>query len=38
MPVRTLVPGAGHAWVGAGVAFKQAGVRQAGTLLVVWEP
>lgn len=37
VPVRTLVPGPGHAWVGAGVAFKHATVRQVGTLLVVWE-
>lgn len=34
---RWLVPGPGHAWVGRGVAFKHAGVRRAGTLLVVWE-
>ena len=32
---RTLVPGPGHAWVGAGVAFKDK-KRRAGTLLVVW--
>lgn len=32
-----LVPGPGHAWVGAGVAFKHKGVRRAGTLLVVWD-
>jgi len=31
-----LVPGPGHAWVGAGVAFRQTKQRQAGTLLVVW--
>lgn len=37
VPVRTLVPGAGHAWVGAGVAFKDRAVRRAGTLLVVWD-
>jgi len=35
-PARALVPAAGHAWVGTGVAFKPA-KRQAGTLLVVWE-
>src|SRR5215472_12091606 len=34
-PARALVPAAGHAWVGTGVAFKPA-KRQAGTLLVVW--
>jgi hypothetical protein len=32
-----LVPGPGHAWIGAGVAFKHRAVRRAGTLLVVWE-
>jgi hypothetical protein len=32
---RQLVPGPGHAWVGAGLAFCHH--RQAGTLLVVWE-
>ena len=31
-----LVPGPGHAWVGAGVAFKDKPDRLAGTLLVVW--
>lgn len=36
-PVRTLVPGAGHAWVGAGVAFATAARRRAGTLVVYWE-
>jgi hypothetical protein len=36
-PARTLVPGAGHAWVGAGTAFKHRDVRRQGTLLVVWE-
>lgn len=30
------VPGPGHAWVGAGVAFKDKPDRRAGTLLVVW--
>jgi hypothetical protein len=34
---RTFIPGPGHAWVGAGVAFKHQAVRQRGTLLVVWE-
>jgi hypothetical protein len=37
VPVRTLVPGPGHAWVGAGVAFKQPKVQRQATLLVVWE-
>jgi Transposase DDE domain len=36
--VRALVPGAGHAWVGAGTAFKDRATRRAGTLLVVWDP
>jgi hypothetical protein len=36
-PARTLVPGPGHAWVGAGTAFKHRQVRRQGTLLVVWE-
>lgn len=36
-PARTLVPGPGHAWVGAGTAFKHRGVRRRGTLVVVWE-
>jgi hypothetical protein len=33
---RDLVAGPGHAWVGAGVAFKDRPARRAGTLLVVW--
>ncbi len=33
---RRLVPGPGHAWVGAGVAYKPS-KRQKGTLLVVWD-
>lgn len=37
-PARTFIPGPGHAWIGSGVAFKHRGVRQRGTLLVVWEP
>jgi hypothetical protein len=32
----TLVPGPGHAWIGAGIAFKDKPDRRAGTLLVVW--
>ena len=38
VPARTLGPGPGHAWVGAGVAFKDRPDWRAGTLLVVWEP
>jgi hypothetical protein len=34
----TLVPGPGHAWAGAGVAFRHAPGRQRATLLVVWAP
>ena len=33
---RDLVAGPGHAWVGAGVAFKERAQRRAGTLVVVW--
>jgi hypothetical protein len=36
-PARTLVPGVGHAWVGAGTAFKHRDVRRQGTLVVVWD-
>jgi hypothetical protein len=36
-PVRTLVPEAGHAWVGAGTAFKDRATRRDGTLVVVWD-
>jgi DDE family transposase len=34
---RALVPGPGHAWAGAGVAFKERPLRRAGTLVVVWD-
>lgn len=37
LPARTFVPGPGHAWVGAGVAFKHRTVRRAGTLVVMWD-
>jgi hypothetical protein len=37
VPARTLVPGPGHAWVGAGTAFKHRPVRREATLVVVWE-
>jgi hypothetical protein len=33
----TLVPGPGHSWIGAGVAFKHRAKRKPGTLVVVWE-
>lgn len=33
-----LVPGPGHAWVGAGMAFKHRPTRLPATLVVVWEP
>jgi hypothetical protein len=36
-PARELVPGAGHAWVGAGTAYKHRDVRRQGTLVAVWE-
>jgi hypothetical protein len=36
-PARTLVSGPGHAWVGAGTAFKHHHVRRQGTLVVVWD-
>jgi hypothetical protein len=37
VPARTLVPGPGHAWVGAGPAFKDRATRRDGTLVVVWD-
>jgi hypothetical protein len=36
-PARTLIPGPGHAWVGAGTAYKHRDVRKPGTLVVLWE-
>lgn len=36
-PAQTLVPGPGHAWVGAGTACQHGHVRRTGTLMVVWE-
>lgn len=36
-PAKTLVPGPGHVWVGAGTAFKHPHVRRIGTLVVLWE-
>jgi hypothetical protein len=35
-PARALVPGPGHAWVGAGRAFHPKRKRVPGTLVVVW--
>jgi hypothetical protein len=35
-PAKTLLPGPGHAWVGAGTAFKHRDVRRQGTLVAVW--
>src|SRR5215204_3442612 len=32
-----LLPGPGHAWVGAGIAYKDALKRKAATLVAVWE-
>ena len=36
-PARALLPGPGHAWVGAGTAFKHGQVRRQGTLVAVWD-
>jgi Transposase DDE domain len=36
-PAARLVPGPGHAWIGAGVAYKDAPKRTAATLIVLWE-
>jgi Transposase DDE domain len=36
-PARDVVPGPGHAWVGAGTAFKHRDGRRRGTLVVVWD-
>lgn len=33
----SLVPGPGHAWVGAGTAYKHRPARRAATLVAVWE-
>ena len=35
-PVRWLVAGPGHAWVGKGEAFKDRKVRRKATLVIVW--
>jgi len=36
LPAIKLVPGPGHAWVGRGTAFRDAGKHRWGTLVVVW--
>jgi hypothetical protein len=36
VPARRLIPGPGHAWIGAAVAFKEVRKRRAGTVIVVW--
>lgn len=36
-PARHLIPGPGHAWVGAGTAFPHRQQRLNSTLVVVWE-
>jgi hypothetical protein len=37
-PARTLIPGPGWYWVGAGVAYKHKPKQLSGTLLVIWRP
>jgi hypothetical protein len=37
VPAAGLVPGPGHAWVGAGTAYKDAPKRKAATLIAAWE-
>jgi hypothetical protein len=32
-----LIPGPGHAWVGAGTAFRDRAARRQGTLIATWE-
>lgn len=32
-----LIPGAGHAWIGQGTAFKAARIQRFGTLIVMWD-
>jgi hypothetical protein len=36
LPAIKLVPGPGHAWVGRGTAFRDAGRHRWGTLVVAW--
>lgn len=36
LPVRALVSSPGHAWVGAGEAYKHAATRRRATLVVIW--
>jgi hypothetical protein len=36
-PAHSLIPGEGHAWVGAGTIYQHRPARRSGTLVVVWE-
>ena len=36
-PARSLVPGPGHAYIGAGTAFRSTNIRRRGTMIVVWD-
>jgi hypothetical protein len=38
LAARTLVPGPGHAWIGAAVLFRDRPRRRRGTLIVYWGP
>ena len=37
LPARYLVPGPGHAYAGAGTAFRTTSKRRRGTMIVVWD-
>ena len=37
LPARSLVPGPGHAYIGAGTAFRNTSKRRRGTMIVVWD-
>lgn len=37
VPARTLAPGPGHGWIGAGTAFRNPKLRRRGVLVVFWE-
>ena len=37
LPARSLVPGPGHAYIGAGTAFSRRSIRRRGTMIVVWD-
>lgn len=37
LPAMRLLPGPGHAWVGAGTAFRLRHVQRFGTLIVMWD-